>query len=161
GACRLYAAGTTCGATTCSGSIFTSAPQCNGAGACQAGTQSLCAPYVCGANGACLASCTSNNDCVSPNTCNTNVCSQKSDTSPCTTAAECLHGHCNQFVCCATACTGNCQSCALSGSVGTCKVVPAGQDPLNQCNDAGAMSCGFDGSCDGAGACRQYAAGTV
>jgi hypothetical protein len=39
--------------------------------------------------------------------------------------------------------------------------VPAGQDPLNQCTDAGAMSCGNDGTCNGAGACRLYISGTV
>jgi hypothetical protein len=160
GACRLYAAGTTCGATTCSGSTFTSAPQCNGSGVCQPGTQSTCTPYVCGAT-ACLAACASNTDCLSPNTCNANVCGKKSDGSSCATGAECVHGNCNQSVCCATACTGTCQSCALTGSLGTCKVVPAGTDPLNQCTDDGAAACGNDGTCDGSGACRKYGAGTV
>jgi hypothetical protein len=161
GACRLYAAGTTCGSTMCSGSTFTSAPLCNGSGVCQPGTQSLCTPYVCGANGACLGSCATNNDCVSPNTCNASACGKKSDGASCTTGAECVHGNCNQSTCCATACTGTCQSCALTGSLGTCKVVPAGTDPLNQCADQGAASCGTDGTCDGSGACRKYGAGTV
>ena len=39
--------------------------------------------------------------------------------------------------------------------------VPSGQDPLNQCTDAGVATCGTDGSCDGGGACRLYAAGTT
>jgi hypothetical protein len=39
-------------------------------------------------------------------------------------------------------------------------VVPAGQDPLNQCTDAGAASCGTNGSCNGNGACQLYATGT-
>jgi hypothetical protein len=161
GACRLYAAGTMCGATTCSGTTFTSAPLCNGAGVCQAGTQSLCTPFVCGAT-ACLATCASNNDCVSPNTCIGNLCGKKSDGAACTTGAECVHGNCNQSTCCLTACTGKCQSCALAGSLGTCKFVPAGgTDPLNQCTDAGAPSCGNDGKCDGSGVCRNYGAGTV
>jgi hypothetical protein len=38
--------------------------------------------------------------------------------------------------------------------------VAAGQDPLNQCADQGAASCGTDGACNGMGACRLYAAGT-
>jgi hypothetical protein len=38
--------------------------------------------------------------------------------------------------------------------------VAAGQDPLNQCTDAGAASCGNDGTCNGAGACRLYVTGT-
>jgi hypothetical protein len=161
GACRLYAAGTTCGMTMCAGSTFTSAPQCNGSGVCQAGTQSTCTPFVCGTAGVCLQSCTTNSDCLSPNTCNANLCGKKSDGTTCAADAECVHGSCNQGVCCATACTGTCQSCALTGSVGTCKVVPAGQDPLNQCTDAGAATCGNDGTCDGSGACRKYGAGTV
>jgi hypothetical protein len=39
-------------------------------------------------------------------------------------------------------------------------VVPAGQDPLNQCTDSGAASCGTNGSCNGNGACQLYANGT-
>ena len=31
------------------------------------------------------------------------------------------------------------------------------QDPLNQCADQGASSCGTDGFCDGSGGCRRYA----
>ena len=33
-------------------------------------------------------------------------------------------------------------------------------DPLNQCADLGATSCSTDGTCNGSGACRLYAAGT-
>jgi hypothetical protein len=72
----------------------------------------------------------------------------------------CNSGFCAQGVCCSTACAGLCASCALAGSVGTCASVPAGQDPLNQCTDAGAASCGTDGTCNGGGACRMYGAGT-
>jgi hypothetical protein len=39
--------------------------------------------------------------------------------------------------------------------------VPAGQDPLSQCNDAGSTTCGTNGSCNGSGACQKYAAGTA
>ncbi len=38
--------------------------------------------------------------------------------------------------------------------------VPAGQDPLAQCADAGATTCGLNGFCNGSGACQKYAAGT-
>ncbi|HEX4406686.1 MAG TPA: malectin domain-containing carbohydrate-binding protein, partial [Polyangia bacterium] len=162
GACHLYTAGTTCGGTTCAGSTFTSSPQCNGSGVCQPGTQSTCTPFVCGTGtGLCLVACAGNGDCVSPNTCNANVCGKKSDGATCAMGTECVHGNCNQATCCATACTGTCQSCALAGSLGTCKVVPAGTDPLNQCTDAGSASCANDGTCDGSGACRNYGAGTV
>src|SRR5204862_55170 len=60
-----------------------------------------------------------------------------------------------------TPCTGTCRSCAVAGSPGTCSPVPAGQDPQGQCGDRGPASCGNDGFCDGAGACRNYAAGTA
>jgi hypothetical protein len=38
--------------------------------------------------------------------------------------------------------------------------VPAGADPLGQCSDAGAATCGANGWCNGSGACQKYAAGT-
>jgi hypothetical protein len=48
----------------------------------------------------------------------------------------------------------------LTGSVGTCASVPAGQDPLDQCADQTAATCGTDGTCNGGGGCRLYGAGT-
>src|SRR5205814_6954684 len=45
---------------------------------------------------------------------------------PCASDSECGSGVCAQGVCCATACTGLCQSCAVPGSMGTCSPVPAG-----------------------------------
>ena len=65
-----------------------------------------------------------------------------------------------QGVCCASACTGTCLSCAVAGSVGKCVDVPAGQSSLTQCVDQGAPACKLDGLCDGSGACQQYASGT-
>src|SRR5205085_6607133 len=63
--------------------------------------------------------------------------------------------------CCKSACPGTCKSCAIAGSEGECIDVPAGADPLNQCGDQAAMTCGTDGTCDGAGACRQYSGATT
>jgi len=37
---------------------------------------------------------------------------------------------------------------------------PAGSNPGNRCQTETVDTCGFDGTCDGAGACRQFAAGT-
>jgi hypothetical protein len=79
----------------------------------------------------------------------------------CAGSGECASGVCAQGVCCASACTGFCQSCALAGTAGTCTPVPAGQDPLGQCPDDGAASCGRDGTCNGAGACRFHVMGTT
>jgi hypothetical protein len=88
-------------------------------------------------------------------------CGKLADGQPCTMANECAHNFCQQGVCCATACAGTCASCALAGTLGTCASVPSGSDPLGQCADQGMATCGTDGSCNGSGACRKYAAGTV
>jgi Cellulose binding domain len=160
GACRVYAAGTVCAAATCATATLTSARACNGAGTCQAATTAGCAPYVCG-SGACKTSCTADTDCVSPNVCIGGACTKKTNGATCAAGSECASGVCAQSVCCATACSGTCKSCALSGTAGTCTNVPAGQDPLSQCTDAGAASCMTDGSCNGSGGCRLYAAGTT
>jgi len=45
--------------------------------------------------------------------------------------------------------------------MGTCSSVPSGQDPQDQCPVQDVATCGTDGSCNGSGACRRYAAGTV
>jgi len=161
GACRLYTAGTTCAPSTCTGVTFTPAQSCNGTGSCLAATPSSCDPYVCGASGACLTTCSTSADCNAPNTCNGGSCGKKSAGATCAAPAECQSGFCEQAICCGTACTGTCRSCALAGSLGTCASVAAGQDPLNQCTDQGAAGCGQDGSCNGSGACRLYAAGTT
>ncbi len=42
--------------------------------------------------------------------------------------AGCQSGQCRDGVCCNTACTTTCFSCALSGSVGTCSPIPTGPD---------------------------------
>jgi len=161
GACHLYAAGTTCAAGSCTGATYTPPRTCSGAGVCQAATSIGCAPFNCGTSGSCLTACTSDTDCASPNVCNAGQCSKKPLAAACTTAAECASGLCQQGVCCSSSCTGTCRSCALTGSAGTCTLVPVGQDPLAQCTDNGASGCGTDGACDGAGGCRLYAAGTT
>ena len=51
---------------------------------------------------------------------------------------------------------------AGADAVATCAGLPLGAPaPTGACPDAGPASCGFDGTCDGAGGCRRYAAGTV
>jgi hypothetical protein len=161
GGCRLYAAGTMCAASTCTGVTFTPVRQCNGTGSCLAGTPNTCDPYVCGTNGACRTSCAGNGDCNAPNTCIGSSCGKKPIMATCAAASECNSGFCEQGICCTGACTGTCRSCALAGTLGTCTSVPAGADPLNQCTDQGTAGCGQDGTCNGSGACRLYATGTT
>jgi hypothetical protein len=80
---------------------------------------------------------------------------------PCAEDQQCASGHCSNGVCCDRACTDACFACNLTASPGTCAPVPAGEDPGNSCNQAEAATCGLDGTCDGAGACRRYQAGTA
>ncbi|HEY4393791.1 MAG TPA: hypothetical protein VGP64_06995 [Polyangia bacterium] len=164
GNCRLYAAGSGCTPATCTSGAATAARTCDGAGTCQAATPASCAPFGCNAAGtACNTTCTSNADCAAPATCNTTTksCGLGPNGTSCTSGATCNSGFCAQGLCCATACTGICSACNLTGSVGTCLAVPAGQDPLSQCSDAGATTCGGNGFCNGSGACQKYAAGTA
>ncbi len=163
GKCRLYGPTTICAAATCSGSTYTPARSCDGTGSCQTVTATLCTPYSCDAtNNVCKTTCGANTDCAAPSICNTTTmsCGLLANGSTCTVGSACNSGFCQQGVCCATACAGNCSSCAIARSVGTCVVVPAGQDPLDQCADGGKAACGLDGSCDGSGNCQRYASGT-
>ncbi len=71
----------------------------------------------------------------------------KSNGTTCSSSAECGSGSCVDGVCCNTACNGQCESCGVAGSVGTCVAVsgaPVGGRPA--CGSDGS-SCG--GTCDG------------
>ena len=71
----------------------------------------------------------------------------KTNGEPCTdrTGSECFSGTCLDGVCCATPCAEVCMSCNVSGSIGTCADVPAGQDPDSEC--AGTATCDGMGMC--------------
>ena len=161
GACQNFASGTVCKAVECTGVTQTLASRCNGTGMCVVGGTQTCAPFLCGTGGACKSTCAMNSDCSTGNVCTGTSCGKKPAGSPCTAASECGSGFCAQGVCCGSACTETCKSCALTGSEGTCLFVPGGDDPLMQCADDGSGSCNKDGTCDGAGKCHQYSAGTV
>ncbi len=79
---------------------------------------------------------------------------------PCMGNGDCTSGHCVDHVCCESACGGTCASCDPPGQQGRCLPVPDGQDPDDECAAQPSTSCGLDGTCDGKGACRHYAAGT-
>jgi hypothetical protein len=162
GACQRYAQGTPCGAASCpaSGITLTPASACDGAGACVTPAPTSCFPFKCGV-AACKSTCTADADCAPPNVCNGSSCGLRPIGASCAVAGDCQSSFCAQGVCCMTACTGSCTSCALVGTIGMCKPVPAdGTDPKGQCAVEGAATCGKTGLCDGAGACQLYAAGT-
>jgi hypothetical protein len=85
---------------------------------------------------------------------------------PCSAGKECESTHCVDGVCCASACTTECQACNVPGKVGTCAPVLAGDKPSHgtcptkSANDP-VTPCSFDGKCDGAGACRLYPKDTL
>ena len=69
GGCAKYVAGTLCKLPTCEGkNEFVPASLCDGEGTCVAGIALTCFPSTCEA-GACLSSCTSNDNCMAPNSC--------------------------------------------------------------------------------------------
>jgi hypothetical protein len=78
------------------------------------------------------------------------------DGRPCDNGGQCASGNCAQGVCCQSACADVCMACNLAGTAGTCTAVAAGEDPLQNCAADPPASCGLDGTCNGAGACRRY-----
>ncbi len=162
GACRKYLAGATCQSGGCTGSTLTFAGRCDGTGTCVSAPTQSCAPFVCDSTGQCKTTCSSDADCTNGNFCVSGSCGLRPIGANCSADADCMSTHCAQGVCCASACVGTCQSCALTGSGGTCTPVPAGQypNPRTQCTDTGAANCLTDGLCSGAGTCQLYAKGT-
>jgi hypothetical protein len=162
GACRKYAANTVCGAASCANGTARAASTCNGNGTCVAGTTTTCSPYVCNTAGsACFSSCQSNTSCAAPNQCVNGSCGKLPNGGSCTSGAECQSNTCVDGVCCNTACTGQCQSCTLTATRGTCTTVPAGTvDPNAVCVATASTSCGNDGKCAADGTCSKWSAST-
>ena len=89
--------------------------------------------------------------CIAPNVCNGNSCGLKTARrASCSAAASAQSAFCAQGVCCDKACDGACQSCALTGTLGTCTNVPAGARIRRaSALDQGGTSCGTNGKCHG------------
>jgi hypothetical protein len=160
GDCRRWGAGTACTAQSCSGDTQTYAGACDGAGTCLPGPSVSCAPYTCASASACAVACLAGNTCFGGAACNNTSCGARALGQPCAGGADCASGKCAQGVCCDSDCSGTCRACNLPGTTGTCSNVPAGSDPLGQCTAEPREGCGLDGTCDGAGACRRWPAGT-
>jgi hypothetical protein len=168
GLCNGCTPNQTCQPAACVNTVLYKAATCSSGGSCPTQVQQDCFPYKCATSG-CPSSCTADTDCSNTTThyCTGNVgapgvCTPKTTGGSCSRDAMCTNGHCVDGVCCNVASCGACQVCTVktAGQDGTCGAVPAGQDPKNNCNDTGAASCGNNGSCDGAGACQNYPAGT-
>src|SRR5262249_23511990 len=83
----------------------------------------------------------------------------------CDNLSDCQSGVCMDGGCCDKPCAGLCAACTAAkkgqGADGVCGLIAAGTDPDSECVTQDAATCGNDGTCDGQGACRKYAAGTV
>jgi hypothetical protein len=68
----------------------------------------------------------------------------------CSTGTDCGSGFCVDSTCCNSACTGQCQSCGVAGSLGSCVNLPAGMQDTNS-----STMCAGSQYCDGKGACQS------
>jgi hypothetical protein len=171
GACAVAAADVVCGDSACTGNVLTPAPRCNGAGSCEAKADTVCpANRRCENATTCKTTCTGDGDCVTGSSCDTSTgrCGDLiplgGACDPSNQGADCVSGHCVDGFCCDRACGGLCRACSLAKTGvanGTCAPVSAGIDPDADCDTDDPETCGNDGTCDGAGACRQYADGTI
>jgi hypothetical protein len=109
------------------------------------GLEGLCHPIPAG-QGRCVVGLGCETTCDGSGGCDLSVC-ERPDADPCSGNWECTSGHCEQGVCCGTACTGPCRSCAAY-QPGVCVDVPAGEDPHGDCALGECPA-----TCDGAGAC--------
>jgi MYXO-CTERM domain-containing protein len=155
GACRLYAAGTTCAAPGCANNAPVLSA-CDGAGTCVPSIQPGCGPNPCEA-GACLSSCTTSSDCASSAFCKAGDCVPRHALGEaCQLADECASGLCVDGVCCNAPCQGACEACAEPGTKGICMPVmgkpraghptcaaPASDDPCaaKQCDGTERKAC--------------------
>lgn len=129
GTCKLWPAGTSCGAGVCDANTF-KGQQCNGTGSCLSNpTGTACAPGKCISSTGCKLTCTTNADCDSTGFCDTGVCKpKKKNGEACTAGAECENPFCVDGVCCNKPCGGQCEACNSTGAIGTC--VPITKDPV-------------------------------
>jgi hypothetical protein len=91
---------------------------CDGNGSCGVGGgPQMCSPFMCNGTTSCLLTCTTNTDCVSPNTCVGNTCGKKPAGARCTSTAECdTNLSCTDGFCCTSAACGACKACNATGS---------------------------------------------
>jgi MYXO-CTERM domain-containing protein len=84
---------------------------------------------------------------------------------PCAGPNNCLSDHCEDGVCCDTACAGTCVACSSAkkgtGPDGVCGPIPANTDPDNDCPSEPPATCGLTGNCDGGGGCAKHPSGTA
>jgi hypothetical protein len=80
----------------------------------------------------------------------------------CGAGDTCDTGYCVDGYCCESACAASCKACNVTGNLGFCTNVGSGSAPVGSrsCSAQPMSSCGRDGTCDGAGGCRDWPSGT-
>lgn len=164
GACRKYGSNQACAAASCMGTKFVSARACDGMGTCAPARTMECGTAPCASSGCALA-CSGDAECGTGAFCGAGTCKVKgANGDTCSAATQCASGFCVDGFCCETACTGACMACSEAGTgqkSGRCLPVQAGKDPGDDCAAEAPSTCGRDGTCDGAGACRKYDSSTT
>jgi hypothetical protein len=150
GACRLWAAGTVCVASSCQNATTQNDPDtCNGSGMCVDGGTTSCLPLVCSGSG-CLMSCSNDNQCSTGFHCDTGMCEPDLALGdPCMSDNQCATGFCEDGFCCEDGCSGLCMACsaALTPSMnGQCDFIDEQKDDVSPV-------CGGNDTCNGAGVC--------
>jgi hypothetical protein len=163
GACRRYPAMTECRPGGCTAGMEYAATTCSGNGdPCPEQTApTACTSGMC-TDSSCAAPCGGDAQCQAGFYCNAGRCAARLLAGAgCSRAAQCMTGFCVDGVCCGSACNETCFACNNPGTPGTCSAVGVGQDPRSVCPAQAADTCGRAGGCNGAGACRLHATGTV
>jgi len=123
------------------------------AGVCQTCTNNVCGPVKNAADpDSCAGTCDANGACKGT----------QGQTCP---ANGCLAGlTCAEGVCCNSACNTTCTSCLSANTslaTGTCGPVTNGHSHGSDCSVMNSQTCGTTGTCNGAGACTRWPAGTM
>jgi hypothetical protein len=134
---------------------------CNGAGVCAAATTSSCGAYTCDPlTSACRANCTAAARLRRAQHLQRATLHAQADRSRCTTAERVRLRLLRAGVLLQSRpARGTCKSCAITGSLGpaaTSPTAPRRRRPLSARRRA-STTCGLDGVCNGAGACRYWA----
>ncbi len=87
--------------------------------------------------------------CIGSQACDGNGTCKAGVGETCKDNKDCANSTCSDKVCCKTPCKGNCMSCNLTGSVGTCAPDPVG----TKSSDCGGTDPACGGKCDGKGNC--------
>jgi Stigma-specific protein, Stig1 len=97
---------------------------------------------------------------VCAGTCDSSGACKAKQGQTCQAAADCAGGlPCADGHCCNSACTGSCEACSVSGSLGTCTPLPAGTAPYPNHPSCVANDPSCAGSCQGSRACTYPTSG--